>query len=186
MEQKYKVAVILNAVIVGFGLICGIITVVSNLANAPIPVFSLIEIAMYLLICYYAFAGYKKPHGNLLRYVMFIFGLTLIPRVHVCVTVLNEMKCLIVYSVAIALISYMSGRLNKIEKNKYISVIILILLCYCGYAQCAAQADVGIPINFMGGVSVFAPAIMWIALCSAYFTRYLQHKEAGLADAPVK
>jgi len=98
-----------------------------------------IEIVMYLLICFYAFVGYKKPHGNLLRYLMFAFGLMLISRIYVCSFFLHELTCLIFYGVSIALIAYISGRLNKIEKNRFLAVLVLLLLCHCGHAQLISQ-----------------------------------------------
>jgi len=178
MEKKYNVAIYLNAVLVCLALVCSII----KLTNDCYFLVVIIEVGFNLLICFYAFVGYKKPHGNLLRYLMFIFGLMLMSRLHVC-SIYKDTKSMILFTVSIALISYMSGRLNKIEKNKYIAVAVLLMLIHCSHAGMVTyELITDETVNFVDRISMYAPAFMWIALSSAYFTRFLQHKEAGLTD----
>jgi len=177
MEKKYRFAIILNAIVVCVGLACQI----AALTRAPHIEMPIIEIVMYALICFYAFAGYKKPHGNLLRYLMIVFIITMLANIYVDSKMLNGVT-IVINAAAIALVAYMAGRLNKIKQNRFIAVMVLLLLCHCSHAMIVAQEALGTNIDFIDRIIFYTPAFMWIALSSAYFTRFAQHKEAGLTD----
>jgi len=166
-----------------------------------IMIYSVLGILMAVLILYYNFLGYKKPHGNMLRYGFLLFGSFLIIRIAADNTF--SVGTLII-TVAGIMSVYMSGRLNKIEKNKYLVVVVLILLVVhiiikeihigpvlfseniVADALTAAPEMVGAKPDGITGVCLILRSLgivfQWIALSLAYISRYKAHKEAGLLD----
>jgi len=175
MEKKHNVAIILNIVIVSAGLICQI-AAVTRTSEIAVPV---LGTAMYLLICFYAIWGYRKPHGNLLRYLMLVFDATLLIALYFCLSYYNEIT-IAVNAFTIALVAYMAGRLNKVKQNIIIVIFVLLLFCYSSNAMLIyTKEQMGSSITIVDKISMYAPVLMWLSLSLAYFTRYLQHKEAG-------
>jgi len=135
------------------------------------------EILFYALLLYYVFAGYKKPHGNLLRHLMLAFALFI--ALHIVIAVGNTLG-LIARIVAAMLITYMAGRLNKLRQNIVIMALVAILLF-------VTSMNVFIEYGFTSVHEICAFSglfIQWLVFCAAYFVRYKEHKESGLMDAP--
>lgn len=137
---------------------------------------ALILIAALML---YVFVLYKKPHGNLLRYLFFGFGVYM-----AAMGVLDFMRDLFVPAcfrlAATLIITYVSGRLNKIEKNKPLllvaGVFLLIYWCLYNFVYSAGQISVR---PLLGSLSTI---IYLGAFSFAYVARYEEHKAAGLED----
>ena len=113
------------------------------------PAVSLLGFAFVL---YYAFSGYKKPHGNLLRYLMLAYGAILaigsaaaflfgvatmgdpaagtMPMLDGAENHMSNMAPLQAFllCLSILLIGYISGRLHKFEQNKWLLTLVLIML----------------------------------------------------------
>lgn len=121
---------------------------------------------------YYGLYGYKIPHGNLLKWTYVIYGVVLL------------LKCIFsayyqtVFSSVLAGFSslgviFISSRLNKIKKNRWIALIVLVLLII--------WAIIGsIQIGF--SIEILIDTVIWISLVGFYFVRYKIHREAGLLD----
>lgn len=71
------------------------------------------------------------------------------------------------------LISYMTGRLNRIKENSIIVIIVLGLFLLRAFL--ANYGGRRLPV----GLNEFN---MWLVLSLSYLCRYRQHKEAGLID----
>jgi len=170
MEKKanHLVASIICGILTAFGIVASIISLINGSGSAHIWLSDdIILLVLSVLIGYYAFIGYKKPHGNLLKYIILISNL-------VGLQVINEgLGLLIVVETGIR--CYAAGRLERVKEN----LILLILLTAC---------DVGLTIWLAVSnaltVGVVAALVVWLDICVAYFLRYKEHKEAGLADAP--
>ena len=52
--------------------------VITIVKQTPSPVRTVLICIGYLLVLYYALLGYKKPHGNILRYTMLFFAILII------------------------------------------------------------------------------------------------------------
>ena len=134
-----------------------------------------------VLVLYYAFVGYKKPHGNLLRYLYFIFGLiaifTEISNSLDREVLLNEIA---IYSAVLSgsIIIYISGRLDKFEKNKILLILSGALLLLNRVLFSIALPKMPLLVT----ASRYTKLILFIALALAYTSRYKEHKEAGLED----
>ena len=149
----------------------------------------IINAVLMILILYYMFIGYKKPHGNLLRYLFigeavfatFCFwhvGAVMIPD-----RALSWYDACVLAS--ILLLTYVSGRLNKYNENK---VLLGISLIFSLIADIAISTTilVSLPIDSIKELAAllapFGKDIMILALGISYISRYKEHKEAGLAD----
>jgi len=159
-------------------------------------------IIMGVLIVYYNFFGYKKPHGNLMRYICFLFGCSLILR-----GIFSEelSVSLIANAIAGIIVVYMSGRLDKNVKNKTLVIVVFIFILVSAIMR-VFKIDISLGITPVAAASVPADAVaetakeppafsmlllslgslgvlfQWIALSLAYISRYKEHKEAGLLD----
>jgi len=175
-QNKFVLAIIVIAVLLN-------LVTVLMLPFREFPIILLFEavavVIEHVAVMYYVLFGYRKPHGNLLRYVMLLFALTLAIDL---VGIHNEYSTFYVaLSVAyVFLISYIAGRLNKIEQNRVLMSLVLILFIIDSVSSCIFDK----PQTFIEGYRLFGTTIEWFTLSAAYFVRYREHKEAGLSDAP--
>ena len=80
---------------------------------------------------------------------------------------------LVFLGATLILISYMAGRLNRINENRYIACLALLLLLL--RALLADAGDRFLPAGF----NEFN---MWLVLNCSYILRYKEHREAGVLD----
>ena len=169
------------------GLIISLLFVFVGLATETLwdfmkstgPVFvDYVAIALYCFIIFYGLWGYKIPHGNLLRYEFIVFA---IMNILVLLTDLQLGLFASYLLAAKALLSiYMAGRLDKIKKNIWIMIAVLVL--EIDYDLSFVISLKGSFTSFISFIALFCGIYMWVALCGAYITRYKLHKEAGLTD----
>ena len=191
LSKKMNTFVLITAVF----LLAGIIVTIIFANRAPL-VKTITLIIGYLLALYYAFWGYKTPHGNLLRYLIISYAFLLAigsesrlfasARRERPVDVTNAEGQLrrgargltaykgLLTSVALILMSYIAGRLNKYKQNKILIPIVLVILFVRSFVSSTFRIQV-----VMTDLSYF---ILWIGIACAYFARYDAHKEAGLLD----
>ena len=147
--------------------------------GADVPVSKTMFICLsYILILYYGLYGYKVPHGNLLKYIMLFFALLLVNETTLEASgkypgLVNEaiLLPLAITGICIVIISYISGRLHKFNKNIYLFAIVLVLLVVRAVLMSSYRT-----IMF----SNFSDVIIWLDINCAYALRYKQHKQAGL------
>ncbi len=141
----------------------------------------ILMIASLVLTALYGFFLYKKPHGNMLKFAMLLFSFTGI--LSNCIYLAYAP---VAYDYAIILgytvLFYVAGRLNRIEQNRFILPVLLVMLII----KSVILVNAFHPETFVGFLSNFCQPITLLTLCCAYFTRYQEHKEAGLQDAPKK
>jgi len=75
------------------------------------------------------------------------------------------------------LIAYICGRLNRIEKNKILMIVVGVILVALAAIQVIGTS------RFMRSITSISNVVYWLTLCLAYIARYEEHKEAGLSDA---
>jgi len=183
LKKSNRVAIIIMMVLVAIGLISSVFDIVEGLQNTY-PAIIIAKLVMYILVAYYGLWGYKKPHGNLLKYLMLAFGITLITPV-----ILADSSHLrqIIYPIAILLIGYMSGRLYKYKENRIIAIIVTVLLVFLFIMKVVDPGSeirlvaIDNPFNLLISLD---PTILWLAIYVSYSSRYRLHKEAGLQDKP--
>lgn len=132
----------------------------------------------YILILYYGLFGYKVPHGNLLKYLMIFLALLLVNEValeaggkYPNLTSETILLPTSITGICIIIISYVSGRLDRFNKNIYLFTVVLVLLVVRAFMMSQYRT-----IMF----SNFSDAIIWLDINCVYALRYKQHKQAGL------
>lgn len=139
---------------------------------------ALIVLALCLLTGYYTLIGYKKPHGNLLRYCMFAFAFLLVIEMVSFVNMSSQINMMLNLTAAL-LMAYMAGRLNKFDKNKYIIILILILLAFSVFISPMGSASGAGKDALRGSLMGITIFVLWLALSFVYTVRYKDHKDAG-------
>ncbi len=145
--------------------------------GVPGYVKDIISLVLYVLTGFYTLFGYKKPHGNLLKYLFIAFAISLI--LNVCLTNIAESAITVIISLcsclAALILMYVSGRFHKIEKNR-------ILLIVAGVMLFAAMLLPLFSGKFIisGCLNSCSAPIMLLALGFAYTARFEEHKAAGL------
>lgn len=173
MQKKYafgKIAVTLLSV---FGLLGACRDIFQN-GNIFQIAFTLV---LYAAVAFYALVSYKVPHGNHLKYLMLYFAISLIFVLNIAVKY-ELATCALMTIFAIMLICYIAGRLDKIQKNKWLCVFVLACLIHVGVSGTVNGGE----FTFSSLMRNLTTPIVWIDICGAYFVRHADHKEAGLCD----
>ena len=158
----------------------GIVETILHI-NADVPTSKTILICLsYILILYYVIYGYKIPHGNSLKYIIIFFGLMLVNEMALEAggkyPGLDQHTILLsttITGLCVIVVSYISGRLDKYEKNSYLFILTLFLLFIRTILMVNYKTIMYTNISDI---------IVWVDLYWAYALRYAQHKEAGLKE----
>ena len=187
LKKGTKVGLVISVILTFLGLGFVIYNIVSLLINTPVKIPQLIRnsanFVMFIAILFYTFVGYKKPHGNLLGGLFFTFGTILalnIMTLGLDATVSASLFRTISNTCdifAALLIVYVSGRLNKVEKNKKLLFIAGALL-FIRYIMPVFKGT----IVFNSLIGSVCPLLILFALSFAYTARYEEHKIAGLEE----
>ena len=132
------------------------------------------------LTLFYMFAGYKLPHGNLLRYLFIIVALEALfsfwNKFSLAEKIFETDELLMLLEMVI--VAYVAGRLNKFKKNILLLCIALLLVAIpCYHAAMALPTTYAIEI-----ITPFDKPIILLTLIVSYIARYTEHHEAGLED----
>lgn len=133
---------------------------------------SILNILISLGTVYYATVEYKKPHGNLLKYLMLLFAVSILIK-----TTFTESKpaTIAINIINMAIIAYMSGRLDRFRKNTYLALFVAALFFAKGLITITSKNT----ITFTKFIGSFEALIIWETIVASYITRYKVHIEAG-------
>ena len=182
--QENKKTNIQRLIIAVVGLVGFAVVITSFIwrLNSSLPIYSFGVAAVYYgFIFYYGIYGYKKPHGNLVRYLLLILAVYMAYSITIMVERWNITG--IVFSasnIAAVFIGYMAGRLNKYKKNILLIILVSILLLI----KCFWPLDTSLNMYSLFILDRTMPLFMWATVLFIYFFRYNEHKLAGInADA---
>jgi len=170
-ENIHTLSIILEALLLIAGFIYHIYSVISNAevydANQSISniLIILVPVLVYLVVAFYSFKGYSVAHSNVLRNIMFFFGLSI--AVLSCAT--NDATCNYILPVAAVIVTYISGRLGRLKKNVPLMLLVLFLLL----GHLFTCKDFSSSLNLV---------IQWFVITNSYLSRYSDHKLAGSND----
>lgn len=180
LKKETKIGIAIIAALLLAGIVdCVLSFIVSENRNEP---FSLLHIALntvlYIFVGAYTFFDYKRPHGNSLRILFFVFGVYVLLSDNLPIVNLDGTRNFMVRILAglAALFTvYISGRLDKLNKNRLFMIAVGVLLL-------AGRIIVitTIPSNLIRIIGVSTQFIVWLALCLSYTIRFDEHKAAGL------
>ena len=194
IKKSTKIGLILSIVFIILGIGCTIFNLIPTSEPPALPeggameqgpglsaqisvpgwVRSCVALVLYLLTAFYAIIGYKKPHGNLLKYLFIAFAVSIILNTSMesAGPIVTPCFCLAALSIV-----YVSGRFQKINQNRILLVIAgVFLLPQLLFPLFSGSFLIN---TFFNGIT---PLILLFALGFAYTARYEEHKAAGLAD----
>ena len=195
MENKKKLSTgaIIGIVVLAVLSLAALISYIVMTVEYCSGVHRLFEIVatsvLFIAVAYYAIAGYKKPHGDLLRCVFLVFSAKNFVAIISDILFLTEhsefsqlgiILGIILRGISIILTAYVSGRLDKVKKNAVPLAIVLIshlanvLLWYFMFYR--------VECSVFEILYISTSLIFCIDLIIAYVLRYREHKQAGLAD----
>ena len=153
-------------------------TVSRIITSGKITTSHIANIVMFAVTVYYVCYSYKKPHGNLMRYLILCSAAYSAIR-----SVASDYPTYVAYACYLMIIlkSYMAGRLDHYKQNVIISAVILACQCLMSYHLIDLFAGRGM-LTFTSIMSSIGPATLWLAIATSYIIRYKPHKEAGLED----
>ena len=178
LESKQLIALLIVIILNILWIICNTYVYIQMLGS--ISAFQVLNIIMFAVSVYYACYSYKKPHGNLMRYLI------------LCCAALDAIKYInstlpyptyiyyVFYAITI-LKAYMAGRLDHYKQNVIISVVIIALQIVHIYPFMSHQILSG-SMTFVNFFSTIGPVTVWLAIATSYIIRYKPHKEAGLEE----
>lgn len=183
LKKSTKASLIVSYILVVCGIIYNVYTIIAGFGKNDIGIqlHTAVVIAEYVLVAVYALFAYHKPHGNMLKYTVLAFSFIcmykfLAPGKPIIANVEYAANACIVLAAILA--AYMSGRLNRIDKNKRLMIIIEILFV----ANIILMRLTRDSFNFASFVRSLSMPICWLALCLVYSARFEAHKEAGQKD----
>lgn len=179
MKKSHTIGLVVCIILMVLQVVSQImqLTTAVDFQTAASPITFLILIVGF---GYYALFGYKKPHGNMLRYLFLFYVICscyfLLSYVQVYPFYVNA------FGIAkIVAFSYIAGRLDKVNKNKYIlRALILTDICFDIYNIYTFEV-LGL-LNFTTLVGSISSLLFTLTVTLAYVIRYDLHKEAGLVD----
>ena len=183
LKKRTKAGLFVSFALIIIGFVFSAMNSIMQIKDAPLGARLIIwsTSLMYLIVALYVFFGYKKPHGNMLKYTFIAFSFLTVVKFFVFkpassgFTYSMEIACCVV---AAMMITYMSGRLDKIKKNMVLMLIIGLLIV----AGELVRVLMGSMFSVIFFLNALSKPICWLALCFAYVARYEQHKAAGLED----
>jgi len=181
MKNKKLQTVVL--VIMGVLIFASIVARILKFQSKPVATIAyLISLTFTVL---YGFFFYKKPHGNMLKYAMLVFAVTTTLQSAHAMASNGTFDHAIIRILASLAVCYCAGRLDRIDQNKYIMPIIVLL--FFGVSIYKVIGDIcDHSIELASTIRHFSYTINYASLVISYFIRYDEHKEAGLMDGAKK
>lgn len=148
--------------------------------NNLVSIRSFFLIAVYYgFVFYYGIYGYKKPHGNMVRYLLLILAVYIAYSITIMVVRWDISWIIFTASnLSAVFIGYIAGRLNKFKKNAVWAVIITVLLLIKSFWPIETT---GLNFYVLFVLDRTLPLFMWATVMFIYFFRYSEHKTAGIS-----
>lgn len=178
-NKKNNLERLIITVVALIGAAISVVCFIWRLNNlVSIRSFSLIAI-YYGFVFYYGIYGYKKPHGNMVRYLLLILAVYIAYSITIMVGRWDISWIIFTASnLAAVFIAYVAGRLNKYKKNAVWAVIITALLLVKSFWPIETT---GLNFYVIFVLDRTLPLFMWATVMFIYFFRYKEHKLAGVS-----
>jgi len=168
---------IVCAVLTVFGIVVSVIAMRNGSDGLLVRAAQyVINILLSFLIVFYAVYGYKKPHGNALKYIILLFAIPMLLSVYTY-ALRGMAGQAVIRAIVIGLICFAAGRLHKFKQVVTIMSIVAALI---------VVFIITTLVNGSSTIGIFNVLVIWIDIFVAYALRYKGHKEAGLMDKEEK
>jgi len=175
-KKKQNILLITMGALIVISLIATALTISTNVIGGVCTLIPLVMTALY------GFFLYKIPHGNMLKYAIIVLA---VAKIISAATYTSIDSSTVLANTLVALCScamcYCAGRLNRIEQNKILFPIIEIITLVLGSTWVKPFSDIS---SVFLNIRSMAYPMIFATIMIAYFVRYKEHREAGLADAP--
>lgn len=143
---------------------------------------SVAPVVMLVITVIYALYGYRKPHGNHVRYLILIYSVYMSSMVLAKQNPGNMPDYIGYVNMAtVILSSYMAGRLDRYKQNLIISAVILVLQIIHIYPFMCFYVEYN-SLTFINFFKSVGPISVWLAIAASYIVRFKPHKEAGIEE----
>lgn len=174
MKTKYKL-LLLGCIVMTVMGITG--TVISIATYKPTPLLGgIMQLIRYSIVAIYAFWGYRKPHGRTLKRTMILFTVSFLSSIKFDVERGNVIGAMMI-AVIMMTVSYVAGRLHRDRQNRFLMGMVLVILIAYGIFTWNTVFDKSFAMLF----ACFCNPIVWTDICCAYYLRFAQHRDSGLA-----
>ncbi len=123
---------------------------------------------------YYGLVGYKKPNGNLMKFLFFAYGFAV--GLYGVYRADRYVPTSYLYFLSSAILIYISGRLDRRVQNTCLFVVAFVLELIGYICKCNVRGEA-----FFSALRLADELYLLLALYAFYFIRYKEHKEAGFA-----
>lgn len=195
MKKKLMVVQCLFIIILGAITTLGIVAEIryysamknNFLSGASFDLISYIAISVFLL--YYVLYNYKKPHGNLLKYLFLAFAVCILAGVVSIKAERNMLDNIFNYArgLVVILLAYLSGRLDRYKQNIAIIVAILALMLGTSILSTVYIFVYGsYDVDFWSIIDCYDSFVLCLDLMVAYLFRYREHISIGKQNPAVR
>ena len=185
IEEKYGLTIgqVIALLII---LILNLVWIISSTAYriktyGNLPLNQIANIVMFFVTVYYVCYSYKKPHGNLMRYLILACAALEAFQYANSIIIYPTYMNYVFYGVTM-LKTYMAGRLDHYKQNVVISAIVLVCECLVIYNIISIMMTFNVENLFVYIIRIIGPVTLWLAIATSYIIRFKPHKEAGLED----
>ena len=181
LKKGTKIGLIVSAVLLLAVLVNDVFAISQAFASGvnDAAIMLITDSVMSLLVLLYAFWGYKKPHGNMLKITFLVYAVYTAFQGMIEISTRSGYVISALVILTGLILAYIAGRLNRIEQNVWFLALVGLFLLVRTVIHC-----VMFPVVF-GFTDLFGrltPIITFAALGFAYVARFEEHKAAGLAD----
>lgn len=139
----------------------------------------ILSMGMIIIALIYLIHSYKKPHGNTLKHIFVVFAFYMIVPIIPALNAGRTISMLIYFCCAV-IIAYIGGRLAKRRKNVVLTSIVFVLFIANTIYTAVSLDYAGMEIlSRLGQWYIINEPIIWAVICTAYFSRFKAHRQAG-------
>ena len=175
-KLQLKVWQLILMIVLSLVLVFCLLAIILNIKNQNFIYSAILSLVGYVGIIFYTIYGYKIPHGNSLRYVFLVFAVSLaLYAIHIYEYYkITGISC----ALAVIVIGFISGRLDRDSQNIYLTTLVSFLLA-AGLVSSVIKDGASQGAWLIIAKSNFL--FQFLFLTSVYLIRYSKHKEAGEA-----
>ncbi|GEM_PF-2632452 len=176
-KKKNGILSVINILLILLGSASCIVSFFNRDQSPLWILLSAFTLMVFALMVYYLIEDYRRPHGNLFRYVMSGYSWLFMAACLMAAKDYYDIAGLSVIALGACAVlsSYVAGRLHKIKSVSIVMGIIAVLMLTDIIFTFADGSKSGL-VNDFGVISI---NIQWFAIMTTYYSRYKAHIEAG-------
>lgn len=173
IEKREAITLFVLMILTFAGLIGTLVGFAQAIGNGDTgsSLTALALLVLYGLMIYYAFAGYKKPHGNLLKIILFVFAATAAINA-LDASGLSNIFVLYLCMAVVIIAAHLAGILDRFERCKLLFLVNFIIIVITAILDQSTKQGIMVFV-------IFSFPVLWLDIFASYVQGYKEHKEAG-------